>query len=335
MISCEPDFVVVGTASSGADALRKIAVLDPDVVTLDVEMPGIDGLATLHCIMHRSPRPVIMVSASTEKDAEVTFNALSVGAFDYVPKQLSPESLEIAHIRSDLVCKIRAAAQSRRSASSIPRDRKPPQSCSFKPADIDMPTPAIVAIGASTGGPKALEAILSRLPPDLPVPILIVQHIPAGFTAPFAQRLNRLCSIEVHEAHPNELILPGVAYVGPSGIHMRVQRRLSDFRIVISLDAHPLNVLHTPSVDVLMESVAEIYNDCAFGIILTGMGSDGAHGMKAIYYKGGLTVGQDESSCAVYGMPRACAELGVLTRVLPLSEIPAQILNLTRRRKPA
>ena len=159
--------------------------------------------------------------------------------------------------------------------------------------------------------------------------------MPAGFTAPFAQRLNKLCSIEVREAHPNELIEPGVAYVCPSGVHMRVQRRLSDFRIIVSLDAHPADVPHIPSVDVLMESVAEIYRNCAIGIIMTGMGSDGAHGMKAIYYQGGFTIGQDEVSCAVYGMPRACAELGVLTRVLPLSEIPTQILNVTRRRKPA
>lgn len=335
MISSESDFEVVATASSGSDALAKIAAFDPDVVTLDVQMPGMDGLATLRCIMRQFPRPVIMVSASTEKDAEVTFDALSAGAFDYVPKQLSSASLEITHIRSDLIGKIRAAAHSRKPPEDGPLGRKPPQSSALTESCSDCATAAIVAIGTSTGGPKALQEILLPLPRDFPVPILIVQHMPPGFTAPFAQRLNKLCSIEVHEAMQTELLRPAVAYICPSGLHMRVLPRSSDSRIVISLDPQPSDTLHIPSVDVLMESVAKVYRNSAMGVIMTGMGADGAAGMQSIYQQGGLTIGQDEASCAVYGMPRACAELGVLNRVVPLSEIPIQLLQATRRRRPA
>lgn len=335
MISSEAGFEVVATASSGIDALEKIPSLDPDVVTLDVEMPGLDGLATLRRIMHQFPRPVIMVSAVTEKDAEITFNALSAGAFDYVPKQLAAGTLDILHIRSDLLAKIRAAAISRRQPADTSL-RKPPQSA--RPArqrDLLSITPAIVALGVSTGGPKALQEILPRLPRDFPVPILIVQHMPAGFTGPFAQRLNSLCSITVREATNRELIQRATAYIAPSGRHMRVERRLGDSQLIISLDPQPERALHIPSADVLMESVARLYGNRALGVIMTGMGSDGAEGMKAIFNAGGLTIGQDEATCTVYGMPRVCAELGILSRLVPLTQIPGQLLQATRRRRPA
>lgn len=335
MVASEAGFEVVATASSGVDALQKIPSLDPDVVTLDVEMPGLDGLGTLRCIMNRFPRPVIMVSAATESNAETTFAALSAGAFDYVPKRLAPTSLDIAHIRSDLVAKIRAASLSRRFHSAIPHSRKPPRPARAVSAGETSDSPAVVAIGTSTGGPKALQEILPRFCRNLPVPLLIVQHMPAGFTAPFAQRLNTLCSITVCEATHREPLRPGVAYIAPSGMHMRVQRRSSDSQAILCLDPHPEDALHIPSVDVLMFSAAEAFKNRAMGVILTGMGCDGAEGIRAIYRQGGLTIGQDEASCAVYGMPRACFELGVLDRVVPLSDIPTQILLATRRRKRA
>ncbi len=335
MIASESGFEVVGTASCGEDALRKIPALDPDVVTLDVQMPGLDGLATLRRIMHRFPRPVIMVSAATEKDAETTFNALSAGAFDYVPKQLSATSLEIAHIREDLLAKIRAAAHSKRSRPAAGLQRKPPASASLEASATNFATPAVVAIGTSTGGPQALEQILPCLTADLPVPVLIVQHMPAGFTSSFAQRLSSICAIAVREARQREVIRAGVAYICPSGLHMRVQQQLGSANVLIDLSASPIDSKHIPSVDILMESVAEVYGDRAMGVIMTGMGSDGSAGMKAIYQEGGLTIGQDEATCAVYGMPRACAEQRVLNRVVPLSEIPLQIMQATRRRRPA
>jgi two-component system, chemotaxis family, protein-glutamate methylesterase/glutaminase len=335
MITSEAGLEVAATACCGADALDKIVALDPDVVTLDVEMPGLNGLQTLHRIMAQFPRPVIMVSSVTEKDADDTFNALAAGAFDYIPKSLSSTSLEISHIRHDLVTKIRAAAQSRRPRSDRVLGKKPPQSFSRqRPESVPATLPAIVAVGISTGGPKALQEILPLFPGDLSVPILIVQHMPPGFTAPFAARLNTMCSLTVRQATDGEALRPGVVYFAPAGLHMTV-RRLNDSRAVIRLHLQPEDCLHIPSVDVLMTSVAEAYKNLALGVIMTGMGYDGAQGMSAIHQQGGLTLGQDEATCAVYGMPRACAELGILSRVVPLSEIPTQILNATRSRRRA
>jgi two-component system, chemotaxis family, protein-glutamate methylesterase/glutaminase len=335
MIASESGFEVAATACSGWDALDKIAAVDPDVVTLDLEMPGLDGLQTLHCIMKQFPRPVLMVSALTEENADNTFTALAAGAFDYVPKHLSPGSLEIQHIRQDLLTKIRAAALSRKARSAATALRKPPGYSRLEARDPVFPfAPAIVALGTSTGGPKALQEILPLFPRDLSVPIVIVQHMPPGFTAPFAQRLNSLCSVTVHEAIHGECIEPGVVYIAPAAVHMRVERP-SESRAIVFLDTHLGNSLHIPSVDVLMKSVAGAFKNLALGVIMTGMGCDGAAGMQAIYREGGLTIGQDEATCTVYGMPHACAELGVLTRVVPLCQIPAQILQATHYRKRA
>jgi two-component system chemotaxis response regulator CheB len=335
MISSESGIEVAATACNGSEALDKIASLNPDVVTLDVEMPGIDGLQTLRHIMQRFPRPVIMVSSVNERDAENTFNALAAGAFDYVPKQLLPTSLDILHIRTDLVAKIRAAAQSRISPSASILDKKPPQFSSSQAPDKPFAsTAAVVALGISTGGPKALQEILPLFPSDLSVPVLVVQHMPLGFTAPFTQRLNNLCAVAVREAVQGESIQPGVVYFAPSGKHMSVNR-VSASRTVLCLDTQPEDSLHIPSVDVLMNSVAATFKDLALGVIMTGMGSDGAAGMRSIHLQGGLTIGQDEATCTVYGMPRACAELGILTRVVPLSLIPDQILEATHYRRRA
>jgi two-component system chemotaxis response regulator CheB len=335
MIAAEAGFEVAATACNGSDALDKISALDPDVVTLDIEMPGLDGLQTLRYIMTQFPRPVIMVSGANERDADNTFKALAAGAFDYVPKQLSPTSLDILHIRQDLVTKIRAAAQSLPSHSPLALTRKPSQSCLSDAAPRSaFPTPAIVAIGISTGGPKALQEILPLFPRDLSVPIVIVQHMPLGFTAPFAQRLNTLCSVTVREASHRDRLRPGVVYIAPAGVHLKVERAPNS-HAVLCLDPQPADALHKPSVDVMMNSVAEVFGNLVLGVIMTGMGSDGAEGMHAIHRRGGFTIGQDESTCTVYGMPRACADLGVLTRVVPLSQIPTLILYATRYRRRA
>lgn len=335
MIASEVDFEVVGTASSGDEALKKIDSLNPDVVTLDIEMPGLNGLETLRKIMAQSPRPVIMVSAATEKDAEDTFKALAAGAFDYVPKQLSRASLDIFHIREDLIGKIRAAAASRRLPATRDPLRKPPKpSQSGWDTAVEEMHPAIIAIGSSTGGPRALQEILPRFPRDFPVPILVVQHMPPGFTAAFAQRLDTLCAIAVREAVHREAIEPGVVYIAPAGRHMKVDQQYGS-RSRICIDDQPSDSLHAPSVDAMMKSVARRYRNLALGVILTGMGSDGAEGMRAIHRWGGLTIGQDEATSTVWGMPKACAELGVLKRILPLSEIPIHILDAVYYRKRA
>jgi two-component system chemotaxis response regulator CheB len=331
MIALDPDLEVVGTAASGAEALRTIGTLDPDVITLDVEMPGLDGVETLRRIMAQFPRPVIMVSSITLEHAETTFNALAAGAFDYVPKDLSSGSLDILHIRDDLIAKIKAAAETRHAKTHPTPSRKPPRSEVSRRA-APSSTVAIVALGISTGGPKALQELLPHLPADLPVPILVVQHMPAGFTASFAARLNNLCAVSVCEASHGEVVRPGVVYFAPAGSQMTVDRPTNS-RTVICLSGKPENQLHVPSADVLMQSVAAAFHSEAMGVIMTGMGSDGAQGMHAIRREGGFTVGQDEPSCAVYGMPRVCAEMGTLDKVVPLAQIPHEILQATRYRK--
>lgn len=331
MIGSDPDICVVGTASSGSEALQRVPSLAPDVITLDVQMPGLDGLQTLSRIMAEFPRPVIMVSSLTLKDAEATFNALTAGAFDYVPKQLSSASLDILHLQDDLIAKIKAAAESRHSPKALTAPRKPSRAVARPIRETSISPPAIVAIGISTGGPKALQDILPILPANLPVPILVVQHMPLGFTAPFAKRLNTLCSISVCEAVHGEAVVAGTVYLAPAGFHLTVERGSS--RTAICLSHKPENQLHVPSADIMMQSVASAFGPLAMGIIMTGMGSDGAQGMSAIHREGGITIGQDEASCTVYGMPRACAELRILDRVVPLSQIPHEILQATRCRK--
>jgi two-component system, chemotaxis family, protein-glutamate methylesterase/glutaminase len=330
MISSEARLEVVGTACNGTEALDRIPSLNPDVITLDVEMPGLNGLETLRRIMQKFPRPVIMVSSATEKDAETTFNALGIGAFDYIPKQLSRESLDIFHIQPELIAKIDAAAHSTRSYSQESLARKPPRSVVSE--DTHFAAASIVAIGTSTGGPKALQEILPVLPRDLGVPVLVVQHMPLGFTSTFAQRLNSLCAVTVREAAHREPIENGVVYIAPAGMHMTVERK-SESETLVCLSKQPGKHIHIPSVDVMMMSVAQAFGLSTMGIIMTGMGSDGVEGMKAIHRRGGFTLGQDESTCTVYGMPRVCAELGILSRVATLSQIPRHILNATRYRR--
>ncbi|MGA8764255.1 MAG: chemotaxis response regulator protein-glutamate methylesterase [Candidatus Sulfotelmatobacter sp.] len=334
MVASDPDLWVAGTAGNGNEVLEKIASLDPDVITLDVQMPGLDGIETLRCIMTQFPRPVIMVSSVTLKDAESTFDALSAGAFDYVPKQLSSTSLDIIHLRDDLIAKIKAAGEARRSRAYPGSLRKPPTPVRPSPSEVFPATTAIIVLGTSTGGPKALEEILPVLPAGLPVPILVVQHMPVGFTGPFAQRLNNLCSVLVCEASNGETAQPGGVYIAPAGKHMTVER-FPDSRAILWLSDRPVQQVHVPSVDVMMKSAASAFQSHVMGIIMTGMGSDGVQGMKAIHQVGGMTIGQDEETCAVYGMPRACAEEGVLRKVVPLAQIPQQILQATLYRKMA
>jgi two-component system, chemotaxis family, protein-glutamate methylesterase/glutaminase len=332
MLTSDSGIWVVGTASSGMEGLQKIASLDPDVVTLDMTMPGLDGLETLRRIMAQFPRPVIMVSSATLKDAEITLNALQAGAFDYVPKQLSPSSLDILHIRDSLIDKIKAAAESRRSKNCLPLGRKPPSVVNLSPGKQMRSPAALIAIGVSTGGPSALEEILPDLPADLPVPIVLVQHMPPGFTGPFAKRLNQLCAISIREAAHGELVQPGVIYLAPAGSHLTVSRP-TESRTVIFLSDKRENKQHVPSIDIMMQSVALEFRSRAMGIIMTGMASDGAEGMSAIHREGGFTVGQDEASCAVYGMPRICAEQGILDRVVHLRQITNEILQAACYRK--
>jgi two-component system chemotaxis response regulator CheB len=326
----EGEHYSVDVFADGEQARTAATESEYDVVILDLNLPKLDGVSVLRHLRAKKPSmPVLVLTQRTRVEDRV--QCLDTGADDYVPKSLSSTSLDILHIRSDLVAKIHAGAQSRISHPGSILARKPSQRAESHARTFSF-RPAIVALGISTGGPKALQEMLPLFPSDLSVPILIVQHMPHGFTAPFAQRLNTLCSVAVREASHGETIQPGVVYLAPSGKHMRVER-LSPSQTILCLNTHPEDCLHMPSANVLMNSVAAAYHNLALGVIMTGMGSDGAEGMRSIFREGGLTIGQDEETCTVYGMPRVCAEMGILTRVLPLSQIPTQILEATRVRR--
>ncbi len=329
MIESDPALKVVGTATHGLEALERAEQLDPDVVTLDIEMPRLDGLRTLTQMMQHSPRPVIMVSAVSQQGAEAALEALDQGAFDCIGKPATPNQMEIIRIREDLIAKVKAAA-----AAKWLRWRKPATApvAPVESAQRGAP-PQAIAIGSSTGGPKALQTIVSGLPADLSAGVLIVQHMPIGFTAPFARRLDSLSRLTVREAEGDEAIEPGMVFIAPAGRHLVARRTSSGRAVTRLLDQSPNGqeaARHMPSVDVMMQSVAETFGSQAMGVILTGMGADGAAGMKKIAEAGGYTVGQDEATCTVYGMPRAAAQNNSLRRVLPLDDIAAEIAAACR-----
>ncbi|MFI5102776.1 MAG: chemotaxis response regulator protein-glutamate methylesterase [Terriglobales bacterium] len=342
MVESDKSLCVVGTAQTGLETLAQIGALHPDVVTLDIDMPGLNGLETLKRVMSEALHPaVIIVSALARKGAEATLEALELGAFDCIAKQLSYASADVLRVQNELVGKIKAAAGPRPLAprASYRLDRTQLHAVAThraRAATVTVPSlavPSIIAIGTSTGGPKALQDVLRALPADLPAGILIVQHMPIGFIGPLAKRLNDLCPLEVREAEEGDLITAGRVYLAPSGKHLTVRRRSSS-EVALHLSLLPSNSLHIPSTDVMMSSVAECFGASAMGIILTGMGADGALGMRAIFRGGGLTLGQDQATCVVYGMPRSCAEMGVLSQTVPLPDIPLHILAALRYRKP-
>lgn len=326
LLQSDPDIQVVGIAKDGQQAVQQVAALDPDVVTLDLEMPVMNGLQALEGIMRDSPRPVIMFSSLTVEGAEATFDALSLGAFDYVAK---PGGFATAApVRDELVAKVRAAfsSRTRRAGACLPSPLAVLSAPKTPVAAVESNI-SLVCLGTSTGGPAALQRILPQLPGDLPVPMLIVQHMPPGFTAPFARRLDGLCKLRVQEAVQGQSLEPRTISVAPAGWQLTVGRRGG--KLAVNLSKEPAT-LHMPSVDVMMLSAAETCGNRALGVILTGMGSDGARGMSALYSRGAVTIGQDERSCAVYGMPRTCAEQGTLHHVLPLEEVPREIMRAVK-----
>jgi two-component system chemotaxis response regulator CheB len=315
ILESDPEIQVIGTVKNGIVALEQIPILKPDVVTLDIEMPKMDGLTALQHIMDQHPVPVLMISAMNTRQADITLKALDFGAVDFFPKTSGTLSLDIEKAGFDLIEKVKLAATikvSRIKKSQIfsaPHKR-------FLPTNEDL----IVAIGASTGGPKAIPEILSRLPRNLPAAILIVQHMPEGFTRSFAERLNWYTSIEVKEAADGDLITKGIAYIAPGNKHMSIHKD----KIEIS-DGPKINNVR-PSVDVLMLSAAENYGPNCLGVILTGMGSDGAAGMKEIKNQGGYNIAQDKESCIVYGMSKTAIELQVVDKIASLDRIADDIM---------
>ncbi|MBT9164490.1 MAG: Chemotaxis response regulator protein-glutamate methylesterase [candidate division WS2 bacterium] len=319
----EPSIAVVGVARNGKEAIKKLVELEPDVITLDIMMPEMDGIETLKIMMETKPTPVLMLSQYTHEGAELTLNALELGAMDFVDKSTTG-LMDFSGLAKEIISKVMAITG--RKPLKITSPSMAPQEYKGR-GIIDT-----VAIGASTGGPPALQMLLPKFPRDVSFGILIVQHMPHGFTGPLAKRLDTMCQIHVKEAEKGDAIEPGLALVAPSGLHMKVKKvKSSKLKVkserLVKLDFEPLNSTHRPSVDVLFQSVAENYGSRAMGVILTGMGSDGVKGMRLIKEQGGITLAQDEATSTIFGMPKVAIENGIVDKVAPITSMAEEIMK--------
>ncbi len=321
ILSSDPDIEVVGTAMDGLFALKKMKELRPDVVTLDVSMPRMDGIETLRHIVEDFGTPAIIVSSLAQRDTELTFQALEIGAFDFVTKPQDAISVHITEIGGELTAKVKAAYENPLARLRMVRARSAPAPEKKQPPATGAKSTVerLLAIGISTGGPNALSYLLPQIPANFPAGILIVQHMPAGFTEMFAARLNASCQIEVKEARDGDLVLPGRALIAPGNRHLKIKRMALGTIAVLS-DAPPVSG-HRPSVDVLFRSVASEFGAGVTGVIMTGMGSDGAEGIGEIKARGGMTVAQDEESCIVFGMPKVAIEKDHIAKILSLKNM--------------
>lgn len=335
MLETDPDIDVVAIATDGMDAMSKAVKLKPDIITLDLEMPEMDGFSFLRWVMQQMPVPVIMVSSHA--DSKTVFKALELGAVDFVVKPSKRATVELMKIEKDLLAKVkgvrkmnmdvlgknlRLIEQRSKEASEASEARAPE-------AKIEL-----VAIGTSTGGPPALQLILQDLPQDFPSGIVISQHMPKGFTKPMSERLDEIVALRVKEAEEGEEIRKGAALVCPGGYHMALEKRGGKVRV--ALKEATLDDKYVPSVDIMMKSAADIYGSKMMGVVLTGMGSDGKNGMVEVHAKGGMTIAESEETAVVYGMPEEVVRAGAARRVLPLYNIPRELIRHVkgeRRRK--
>jgi len=322
MIETDSSIHVVGTAMDGNFGLKKIAELKPQVITLDLEMPGMDGLEMLKEVMRKHRLPVIVVSSHSTAGAAVTLKALSLGAFDFVAKP-SDVTSRMQESARELIAKIKAAAQSR-GIQIAPIEEFPEPQRRKKVLSVGAQAPTkVVAIGVSTGGPQSLQYVLSQLPPEFPGTILVVQHMPEGFTEMFARRLDECTSLRIKEAQSGDVLQQGRVLICPGSRHLKVKRLpLGDVAV---LSDEPRVNGHRPSADVLFKSVAEEFGQRGIGVIMTGMGDDGANGLGSIKAAGGMTIAQSEQSCVVFGMPKAAIERGHAMRVVDLDALAATL----------
>lgn len=326
MFDNHPLISIIDVASDGAMAIELIKQHKPDVVTLDVQMPVLDGLAALERIMQECPTPVVMLSSLTGKGGDQSLRALDLGAVDFIDKSSAGGSMEFGNLMQELTSKILVAARI---------DLKKLANSSSAARHVVLPAPPVVKsnstdvvlIGVSTGGPPALQTILTMIPASFPLPILIVQHMPTGFTASLAERLNRSCQIAVKEATDGETPLAGTAYIAPGGSHLKVSR--SGKEILLRLDSKPDDTLHKPSVDVLFESAAKVCGSKALAFVLTGMGRDGALGAVQIKNAGGRVVVESEETAVVFGMPKAVIDVIKVDGVIPLHQVAVNMIALT------
>jgi two-component system chemotaxis response regulator CheB len=325
-LDAEPDLTVVGTAYDGIDALHKVAYLQPDVVTLDIEMPRLNGLDTLRQLMAQSPRPVIMLSTLTQEGARETFQALALGAVDFVPKPTT--TIHVQQVLDTLIDKIRSVAgmpmgrlqRLRQASARVGVPQPPAHTRSLGRRDV------VLVIGASTGGPQALQSVVSRLPADLPAALVIVQHMPPQFTATLAERLDAHSAFRIRESDGTETLRVGQGLVAPGGYHLVLHRGGA-----VSLSSAPPRNHVRPSVDVTFESAAASYGSATVAVILTGMGSDGTEGARHIKAAGGFVAAESEETCVVYGMPRSAANAGLVDALVPLGDMAETATRLVHR----
>ena len=333
IIDRQPDMCCVGAAADPLVAREMIRNLNPDVITLDIEMPRMDGLDFLSRLMRLRPMPVVMVSTLTERGADVTLKALELGAVDFVAKPKIGVADDLRQLGADITEKIRTAARARvsRLAAAPAAGTGNGSAMAAKPSPMAslgrLSTEKIIFLGASTGGTEATREVLAELPADCPA-VMITQHMPPGFTKSYAARLDGLCRIRVAEARDGERVLPGHAYIAPGGFHLSVERSGANY-VARVVDGEPVN-RHKPSVEVLFESAARVVGRNALGVMLTGMGADGARAMKTMRDAGSFNLVQDEASCVVFGMPREAIAQGAANEVLPLNRIAPRLLEWLR-----
>lgn len=323
ILSRSPFVEVVGTARDGREALDLVAQLDPDVVTCDLIMPELDGVGFVREQMQRRPVPIIIMSIANET-AEAALTALDAGAIDFVQKPTALASEKIFEVSSELIEKVKAAGQI--SLNRISPGPTPQSTTTSELATTIAGTHSVdlVVLGISTGGPQALKRLIPQLPADFPVPVLMVMHMPVGYTEMYAAKLNELSRLEVSEAAEGDEVKTGRVFLAPAGRHLFV-KRTSDGKIVIHLDARPFNTLHRPSVDVMFQSAAEVYGNRVLGVVMTGMGSDGKQGAAWIKSQGGIVFTEAESSCVVYGMPSVVKEAGLSDKSVALEDMARAI----------
>lgn len=338
MLESDPGIKVVGTARNGEEGIAKVRQLKPDLVTMDVEMPQMDGLTALRRIMASNPVPVMMVSSITTDGARATLDALDLGAVDFIPKQMSYVSLDIVKIKDDLLAKIRNIVSRKHILMARFRTRRSFRDASEGGALTRTPAPAgytpppkrhkkidIIALGSSTGGPPALQKLVSALPRNLPVGMVIAQHMPPTFTKSLAERLDTVSAVGVREASDGDPIEPGQVLIAPGGKHLTVKRYGGRARAVVSTE--PSDTIYKPCVDVLLNSVSDAFRANVMTVILTGMGSNGLDGSRKVKSGGGIVIAQDEATSVVYGMPRAVIEARITDHIAPIDGIAAEITS--------
>ncbi|WP_048203538.1 protein-glutamate methylesterase/protein-glutamine glutaminase [Methanocaldococcus infernus] len=342
ILNSDPEIEVIGTAKDGVEAVELVQKLEPDVVTMDVEMPRMNGIEAVKKIMEIRPTPIVMVSALTREGSRATFEALEAGAVDFVPKPSGSISLDIRKIGEEIIRKVKAAARAKvlvrrrisRPTTTTETIAKPEEKREVVSEVEPLPYPdevlkrMCVIIGSSTGGPPVVTEIISKLPGRMP-PIFVVQHMPPGFTKLFAERIDAVSKLKVKEAEHGERVEANTVYIAPGDYHMLIKKRGSN--VYIHLDNQMPKVNGTrPAVDVTAETVAEVYGGKTVGVILTGIGKDGAYGFKKIKEKGGKIIAQSKETCVVFGMPKAVIELGIADAILPPSEIPKAIVKFCK-----